>query len=152
MHFIYLTIKIMNILKHFLSAVLLLLSCHAVAQLRIVGNGTSTLFVPGGTAGIGGTVSNANGLPNANVGIGTDNPLQKLHIDGAIRGNGTGGALRVQTAYGYLDLGAQDANYAHINTDRRGICMDKGLYLKSGLIVSLNTNELKFINRMDNRK
>jgi hypothetical protein len=77
-------------------------------------------------------------------------PLQKLHINGAIRGNGIGGALRVQTDYGYLDLGAQDASYAHIYTDRSGICLNKGLFLNTGVITSLGTNEIKFINKTQN--
>ena len=50
------------------------------------------------------------------LGIGTTNPQEALHVNGAVRGNIANGALRVQSADGYLDLGAQNANWAHIYT------------------------------------
>ncbi len=42
------------------------------------------------------------------VGLGLDTPQEKLHIAGAVRGNGPGGALDIRTEYGTLTLGAQD--------------------------------------------
>jgi len=58
-------------------------------------------------------------LPNGNVGIGIANPVEKLHINGNVRGNASGGSLRVQSAHGYLELGPKNASWAHIYTDMR---------------------------------
>lgn len=119
-------------LTNFLAATaIMLLPCQIWAQ---------TLFVPNGTSGIG-TVTNST----ANVGVGIDNPLEKLHINGAVRGNGKAGVLRVQTDYGYLDLGAQNASRTHIYTDRAGIEFNKDIYLNTKMITS-NAGEIEFHN------
>ncbi|MFZ6014274.1 MAG: hypothetical protein ACOYXT_28290, partial [Bacteroidota bacterium] len=61
------------------------------------------------------------------VGIGADTPLEALHINGNIRGNQQGGALRVKTDYGYLDVGAKNPDYAHFYTS-----MPYGFYFGGG--------------------
>ncbi len=43
------------------------------------------------------------------VGIGVDNPKEKLHLGGAIRGHEDAGALMISTEYGTLTMGAQDS-------------------------------------------
>ncbi|MBD2355996.1 tail fiber domain-containing protein [Tolypothrix sp. FACHB-123] len=77
------------------------------------------------------TVSNKNG----NVGIGIDIPQEKLHLNGAIRGNQSG-ALRISTGTGFVDIGPQNANFTNFITDRPNYHFDKGITVKNGLISS----------------
>ncbi|BAY24883.1 hypothetical protein NIES2100_46810 [Calothrix sp. NIES-2100] len=77
------------------------------------------------------TVSNKNG----NVGIGIDIPQEKLHLNGAIRGNQSG-ALRISSGTGYVDVGSQNADFSNFVTDRPGYHFDKGITLKTGVISS----------------
>jgi hypothetical protein len=77
------------------------------------------------------TVSHENG----NVGIGIDAPQEKLHLNGAIRGNQSG-ALRINTGTGFVDVGPQDADYSHFVTDRPRYHFDQGITVKNGLIGS----------------
>jgi hypothetical protein len=51
-----------------------------------------------------------------------------------VAGNAFGNALRVQTAYGYLDIGPQNDVYAHLSTDRGGFWLTKPLYLQDGIL------------------
>jgi hypothetical protein len=96
-----------------------------------------TLYVPSGTGGI------ANSY-NSNVGIGISNPLEKLHLSGSIRGASTGGALRINTANGYIDIGAQNTSNAHIYTDRNSFLFNKPIYSSNGQFSSYSTNNLQF--------
>ncbi len=75
------------------------------------------------------------------VGIGTTTPVEALHVIGSIRGNQTGGALRVQTQYGYVDFGAQNTSFAHFYTDRPLYYFDKGIRV-NGMIGSHSGNLL----------
>lgn len=52
-----------------------------------------------------------------NVGIGASSPQQKLHVKG--------GKARFETEYGYLDLGAENANWYHIKTDQSKFYFNK---------------------------
>ncbi len=79
-------------------------------------------------------------LPNGNVGIGTATPVEKLHINGSIRGNAPAGALRVQTTHGYLDLGAQNTAWAHIYTDRPKVIFNKDVYTTTNAFSSYNND------------
>ncbi len=65
---------------------------------------------------------------DGNIGIGTNSPQEKLHINGSIRGNASGGALKIKSTYGYIDVGAQNASWAHIYTDRPKIIFNKDIY------------------------
>jgi hypothetical protein len=55
---------------------------------------------------------------SGNVGIGTPSPLEKLHINGSLRGNQQSGTVRVKSDHGYLDIGPKNPDYAHFYTDR----------------------------------
>ena len=70
-----------------------------------------------------------------NVGIGIE-PEEKLHVNGAIRGNQTGGALRIQTQHGYTDVGVQNSLWSHFYTDAPRYYFNKGVSIDEGLIGS----------------
>jgi hypothetical protein len=91
------------------------------------------LYVPTGTSGIG--TSTVTG----NVGIGFSAPAEVLHINGNIRGNQVGGALRVQTQYGYVDLGPKNVSCAQFYTDRPLFYFSKEIRV-NGMIGSYSGN------------
>jgi hypothetical protein len=77
-----------------------------------------------------------------NVGVGTSTPSEKLHINGTIRGNSTGGALRVKTQFGYLEIGPQNSFYSQFYTDiTRGFYFNNSLTV-NGNISSFNVSDL----------
>lgn len=59
-----------------------------------------------------------------------------------VRGTLAGGALRIKTDFGSLDLGAQNASGAHINTDRSKIVFDKPIYSMTGEFSTFNNSNL----------
>ena len=79
---------------------------------------------------------------SGNVGIGTTTPAEKLHINGSIRGNARGGALRIKTNTGYIDVGSQNALFAHIYTDRPTIIFNKPVYSIANTFSSYNNDLL----------
>lgn len=83
---------------------------------------SQTLFVPGSVNGIDYSQSDEN------VGIGIDNPKERLHIIGRIRGNGTNGALEIGTQVGVLTLGATNSSYGTFDTDRPNFLFYKTVY------------------------
>jgi hypothetical protein len=70
-----------------------------------------------------------------NVGIGTANPLEKLHIEGSVRGN-QAGALRINTGNGYVDIGPKNTSWSHFETDRARYYFNRGVTVDEGLIGS----------------
>nr|VFK36481.1 MAG: Concanavalin A-like lectin/glucanases superfamily protein [Candidatus Kentron sp. SD] len=75
-----------------------------------------------------------------NVGIGTDDPKEMLHIDGSVRGDVEGGALRIKTDHGYLDLGPKNSEWSHFYTDLSKYYFDKEIRVDSGCIGSYDEN------------
>ncbi len=76
--------------------------------------------------------SNGNNISyNAGkIGVGIETPIEPLHVNGNIRGGQYGGALRIKTDFGYLDVGAKNADYAHFYTD-----MPYGFYFGGSVTV-----------------
>lgn len=80
----------------------------------------------------------------AKVGIRTSNPLEALHINGYIRGEGPGGALRINTDYGITCIGAVSGNYSHFNTTKPRFYFYKPIMIEGGQISSSNGTNLYF--------
>lgn len=83
-----------------------------------------------------------NAFINGNLGIGYNNPLEKLHINGSVRGNLTSGALRVKTDYGSLDIGALNDTGTHIYTDLARFYFNKQIQLITGELTSYSSTNL----------
>jgi hypothetical protein len=75
-------------------------------------------------------------VSNGNVGIGTDNPLQKLHVNGPIRGDQTAGSVNFLTDYGFTKIGALNTSFSHFYTNSANFYFDKGLDTYSGKYTS----------------
>lgn len=83
-------------------------------------------------------LSNGNAVIVGNLGIGVANPQTRLHINGAIRGGDTNGALRINTikdgVQGNVKVGRTD-NY-DITTDRSYFLFDKAIRTSTGQVGS----------------
>ena len=73
---------------------------------------------------------------NGNVGIGVDDPQEKLHVNGAIRGNGSYGALQIKTSTGNMELGPMDSGYVRFKTNMSTYHFDRRLLLQTGELTS----------------
>ena len=87
--------------------------------------------------------------PNANVimtassgkvGIGVDDPKEKLHIAGAVRGTGTAGQLMIRTDSGYVYVGPTSTKTMDFNTDLSRYVFDKPIFNNSGAFSANNSN------------
>ena len=86
----------------------------------------------------------------SNVGIGIQ-PQERLHVNGAIRGDGESGSLRIRTTAGTTEIGAADSVYSHFYTDRSAYFFNKPVYLSGGTIAAYGNNSLKFQTNDTNR-
>lgn len=77
------------------------------------------------------------------VGIGTDNPMEKLHIEGPVRGH-KNGALRISTGQGYVDIGPKSSSSEnmHFYTDKSRYYFDKEIRVASGMLGSYSGDNL----------
>jgi hypothetical protein len=66
-------------------------------------------------------------ISNGNVGVGTDNPVQKLDINGSLRGNQAAGSVNIQTDIGYTRIGATNSSFSHFYTDLPYYYFNKGI-------------------------
>ena len=89
--------------------------------------------------------------PNANVimtassgkvGIGVDDPKEKLHIAGAIRGTGTAGQLMIRTDSGYVYVGPTTKTTMNFNTNLSRYVFDKPIFNNSGVYSASNGSNL----------
>ncbi|MEL6534012.1 MAG: hypothetical protein AAFQ98_01305 [Bacteroidota bacterium] len=87
---------------------------------------------------------------NGRVGIGRINPAVALDINGAIRGGGSGGSLKIQTEHGLTEVGARNSVWSHFETDRDDFYFNKPVHVLGGVFsaysnhsLSLQTNKHK---------
>ncbi len=80
------------------------------------------------------------------VGLGTDTPLEAIHLNGTLRGDETlGGALNVQTANGQVQIGPQSANAMNFTTDRGFYHFDTTLVVQGGTFASDVDDNLRLV-------
>lgn len=89
------------------------------------------------------TLTPSNAYIPGYLGIGTSSPQESLHINGNVRGNSNGGALRVNTQSGYLDLGSMNGGFAHIYTDRPSFILNKPIWSMGGEFSAYQSSNLK---------
>jgi hypothetical protein len=78
---------------------------------------------------------------SGNVGIGITSPVEKLHINGSVRGHATSGALRISTTGGYVDIGPMNTSWSHFQTNLAKFYFNKPIHIDGGLS-SYNTLNL----------
>lgn len=71
-----------------------------------------------------------------------DFSARNLTLGGTVSGNQTGGALRVQTPSGTIDIGCQNTSWGHIMTDRTVFYFNKGIRTEGGAFSSVSGNLL----------
>ena len=111
--------------KHLLSFVMLSSISLCIAQTPIWQNNGDTVV-----------------YTNAKVGINTSNPKEVLHVNGYIRGEGPGGALRINTDYGITTIGAVSGNYSHFNTTKPRFYFYQPIMINGGQISSSSGSNL----------
>ena len=84
-------------------------------------------------------------IQNGNVGIGTMTPQEKLHVNGAIRGDGVNGQVTLKGDSGYVTIGATSQAMEFV-TNKSQFVFNKPIYNQSGVYNVQNSNMLFNIN------
>lgn len=79
------------------------------------------------------------------VGIGVDDPQEKLHVNGAIRGDGVNGQVTLKGDSGYVTIGATSQAMEFV-TNKSQFVFNKPIYNQSGIYNVRNSNLLFNIN------
>lgn len=85
------------------------------------------------------------------LGIGTTQPQEMLHVNGAIRGGGANGEVTLKGDNGSVTIGATDAQTMTFNTDKSKFVFNKPIYNKSGIYDSWSNTNLQFNTNGTNR-
>ena len=96
---------------------------NASASYRLYVSGTgyvSSTLTTGGNVSVGGALTVAG----------------TTQFNNTVRGNGGGGALRISTGTGYVDVGPQNASWMHMATDRAKFYFNKGIHVDEGIVSS----------------
>jgi hypothetical protein len=72
-------------------------------------------------------------------------------FNGSITGNRTGGALRIQTTHGYVDIGPANTSGTHIYTDMPRFYFNKPVWLIDGRLSAYQTTNLSLETNGNNR-
>ena len=70
------------------------------------------------------------------LGVGTTTPQEMLHVNGAIRGGGSYGALQLKTPTGNLEFGPMDGGHVRFKTNMGSYYFDKKLIIENGVLSS----------------
>jgi len=92
-------------------------------------------------------IPNINYAANGNIGINTENPERKLHIKNS--SNNDKPPLLLSTQYGYVEMSANNTNYAHIQTDRSKFLFNKDIDVDSVISTPNNTDLILKTNNND---
>ena len=84
-------------------------------------------------------------IQNGNVGIGTMTPQEKLHVNGAIRGDGVNGQVTLKGDSGYVTIGATSQAMEFV-TNKSQFVFNKPIYNQSGIYNVRNSNLIFNIN------
>ena len=79
---------------------------------------------------------------NVKVGIRTNNPLEALHVNGYLRGNGSVGELTIRTDCGITTIGAVSWGYSHFRTSLPRFYFYQPIMIKGGELSSANGDNL----------
>lgn len=84
-------------------------------------------------------------ISNGNVGVGLESPSEKLHINGAIRGNQSMGALQIKTQVGYVNIGSTQSSCVHYTTGASYHFFDKGIISGQSKFCGYNLQNLSLL-------
>jgi len=77
------------------------------------------------------------------IGLNTDNPTEQIHLNGKVRGGAANGLLEIQSIFGSLRIGANNATYSHFITDRAKYYFNKKIIIEGGQVSSYNNQNLQ---------